>query len=729
MAGIGFHKYTEQHQLLESRKTWERIYQIVKAGAMPPIDYDPRPSNKEQAFVADWLYDVLNNLDCELIDDPGRPTIRRLNRNEYNNTIRDLVGVDFHPADDFPSDDVGEGFDNIGDVLSLSPIMIEKYLAAAERITAAAIVDIVPDQQTFSASSDQLKLAGSANYSGSVVSMSSVGSTHFEVKIPVTGRYKIRVEAEADQAGPEKAKLKLSVDDKAVHTFKIKDDKVFKFEEHVIELKRGKRKIAAAFTNDYYAPKAKDKKLRGDRNVRVRAMEVIGPEDAELIKPPPIHRRIVIAQPGKKKSVSAAAREVMQAFATRAFRRPIRDDELNGLVRLVEQTVADGGSYEQGLRLSMQATLCSTSFLFRVESDPDPHDAGRSHPVSDYELATRLSYFLWSTMPDQTLFDLAEKQTLHQPDVLKKQIRRMLQDERARALVDNFATQWLNLRNLEEVTPDTEKFKTFGDDLRHDMQQETEMLFLAVMQEDRSILDFLDADFTFVNQRLAQHYGIRGKFRDDKFQRVSLDGTNRAGVLTHASILTITSNPGRTSPVKRGKWIMENVLGTSPPPPPPGVPELEESAKSAPNASLREQLAQHRNSPGCSACHTTMDAIGFGFENFNAVGQWRDRDGTTEIDASGILRLDQEETFTGPQELIAILKQQSGPFSRSLTEKMLVYALGRGLEYYDQCAIDNIESGLKENGYRFSVLVEGIVLSKPFLTRRGESASRTVANR
>jgi hypothetical protein len=339
--------------------------------------------------------------------------------------------------------------------------------------------------------------------------------------------------------------------------------------------------------------------------------------------------------------------------------------------------------------------------------------------LSDYELASRLSYFVWSTMPDDKLFDLASTGKLHQPVVLEQQVKRLLADPKSKALTDNFAEQWLNLQSLDEITPDPKIFKGFNDALREDMKRETLLLFDTIKNEDRSILDFLDADFTFVNQRLAQHYGMsRISSSGEEFQRVSLNPKQRAGVLTHASILTITSNPDRTSPVKRGKWIMENVLGTAPPPPPPNVPELEKTQKAQPNATLREQLEIHRKDPACAVCHRTMDALGFGFENFNAVGIWREKDGGSPIDSSGVLP--SGDKFDGPTELIQILKTRKKQFSRCLSEKMLTYALGRGLEYYDRCAINEILDRLDRKQYRFSQLVIGIVNSRPFLNRRGD---------
>jgi hypothetical protein len=352
-----------------------------------------------------------------------------------------------------------------------------------------------------------------------------------------------------------------------------------------------------------------------------------------------------------------------------------------------------------------------------VERDLRPDDPAAVHELADYELASRLSYFLWSSMPDDELLAAAASGKLHEEATLQQQVRRMLADPKAEALVHNFVMQWLNLRLLDGVTPDPKVFGDFSDDLKRDMRRETELFCQAIIREDRSVLDFLDGDFTFVNDRLARHYGI-ADVSGSEFRRVSLGGTSRAGVLTQASILTLTSNPGRTSPVKRGKWILENVLGTPPPDPPPDVPDLEATQKASPNASLRQQLEIHRQNAVCASCHKTMDALGFGFENFDAIGRWRDKDGQLAIDTSGILPGGAK--FSGALELAQVLKRRKREFGRCLAEKMLVFALGRPLAPYDKCAIDGIVDKLEQGQYRFSALVVEIAKSDPFRKRRGE---------
>ena len=384
------------------------------------------------------------------------------------------------------------------------------------------------------------------------------------------------------------------------------------------------------------------------------------------------------------------------------------------LMRFVESALNDGEEADSGLRLALKAVLVSPQFLFRGESQPDPNNPQSVHGIDEFALASRLSYFLWSSMPDDPLFAEARRGTLRKN--VEAQVKRMLKDAKSKALVDNFAGQWLQIRNLSQVTPAKEKYPKFDESLREAMEKETELFFDYIMREDRSVLEFINADYTFVNERLARHYGIAG-VKGDKFQRVSLKGTARGGLLTQGSILTITSNPTRTSPVKRGKWVLENLLGTPPPPPPPDVPELKEGKELT--GTLRERMEQHRANPSCAVCHQRMDPIGFGFENFDGIGAWREKDGSAPIDPSG--ELVTGETFKGPAELKNILlKQKRTEFIRCLTEKMLTYALGRGLEYYDRCATDQIAKELAKKNYRFSQLITAIVKSTPFQMRRGE---------
>jgi mono/diheme cytochrome c family protein len=564
--------FTDNDSVRKKRSVWEQVGDNLRSGDMPPPGR-PRPSADELAKINAWLDAVVFQMDCNGEQDPGSVTLRRLNRAEYNNTIRDLFGIQFQPADDFPQDDVGYGFDNIGDVLSLPPLLMEKYLAAAEKVV------------------------------------------------------------EKVMASPEARK-----------------------------------------------------------------------------------RLFIVTTQNEE-----AARQILERFAGRAYRRPLRRDEVQRLLRFVEMAEKNHEGFDAGIGLAVQAVLASPHFLFRVEMDRRPDNPKAIHPVTDYELASRLSYFLWSSMPDDELFDLARDKKLHQADVLEKQVRRMLKDWRARALVDNFAGQWLQLRTLKEFKPDPDLFPRFDEKLRAAMLKETELFFDNVVREDRSVLDFIDSDYTFVNERLAKHYGLSG-VKGEEFRRVSLTGTPRGGILTQAAVLSVTSNPTRTSPVKRGKWILENILGTPPPPPPPGVEELKDDKEAVLSGSLRQRMEQHRANPNCATCHQRMDPLGFGFENFDAVGGWRTREGKHAIDPSGVLPNGQ--SFKGPVELRAILKTRREAFARCLAEKLLTYALGRGVERFDRCALDDIVKSAAKDDFKFSRLALDIVKSDPFQKRRGKGSKK-----
>ncbi len=418
----------------------------------------------------------------------------------------------------------------------------------------------------------------------------------------------------------------------------------------------------------------------------------------------------------KKKLLDGPAhRLALRNFAERAYRRPITDAESRRLGQFLDVARSNGQTAEFGVKLGMTAVLVSPHFLFRVEADPNPNQAARQ--LNDWELASRLSYFLWSSMPDADLFDLARRNRLHEPVKLEMQVRRMLKDPKARSLVDNFAIQWLTVRSLKEMSPDPKLFPTFDESLRSAMFEEAARFCEYVFREDRSLLELLDANYTFVNERLARHYGLAGVQGKD-FRKVQLPDNRRGGVLTMASVLTVTSNPTRTSPVKRGKWILEQILGTPPPPPPPGVLDLSEDQKVIESGSLRQRTEQHSVDPGCAICHKTMDPLGFGFENFDAVGAWRTKDGKFDIDSSGVLP--SGEKFAGPAELRKILLTRKVEFAKAFTDKLLTFALGRGLERTDRCYVDDIVRELATNEYKFSSLVLEIVKSKPFQMRRGK---------
>ncbi|MBM4090758.1 MAG: DUF1592 domain-containing protein, partial [Planctomycetes bacterium] len=666
----------------------------------------------------DWLDRKLYQLDPALPDDPGRVTIHRLNRLEYNNTVRDLLGIDFRPADDFPSDDVGYGFNNIADVLSLPPLLLEKYVDASEQIAQAVILVEPMSGQKVRVGAEQLGGAGGqADVSDGFRVLTTAGAVFCQPEVKVAGRYIIRVEALADQAGPDPAKMEIRVAGKSVMVHDIQGQRKAATYEVQHALQAGRCRIEAAFVNDYYNPEAPDPAQR-DRNLGVRYIELQGPLDAPE---PETHRRIVFTKPSETKSLAEATREIFSRLMPRAFRRPVLAAELQRVADLAVSVAEQESSFERGIQVGLQAVLVSPHFLFRIETDERPDDPNAHHPLNDFELASRLSYFLWSSMPDERLFELAGQGVLHETEILDQQLARMLSDPKSDALAENFATQWLNVGNLVEVQPDAKRFPTFTPELRMDMIRETQLVARTIFREDRSLLDFLDADFTFVNRRLARHYGWDVP-AGDGFQKVMLPPGQRRGVLTHASILTLTSNPDRTSIVKRGKWILDNVLGLELPEPPANIPTLEEGAKASGAKTLREQLKMHRDSPDCSSCHRTLDPLGFGLENFDAIGRWREESEGEPVDASGTMP--GLGSFSGPVELVQVLKRNKDDFAELVTRKMLTYALGRGLEVADSRAVDKIATRLRANDYRFSALVGGIVHSQPFLNRRGEGGEK-----
>ncbi len=695
-------------QMRAARASWERVGEYLSTEIMPPED-EPQPADAERELLVGWIE---ANILSEEGDGRTPPpvTVRRLNRFEYRNTIRDLLGIDYEPAVDFPGDDVGNGFDNMGDVLTMPPVLMERYLTAAEAIAQQAIIADDPKRrrtQRFEAE-DLLRAVPSGGAADGVFRLYSNGELFTEVAIAQAGRYLLRARSYAEQAGPETARMAMTVNGKRVHEFEVDatrgEAELYEIET---ELPAGQVRLGAAFTNDYFRRDAEEGEAR-DRNLAIDYLELDGPLGLEPTPLPAAHHEIIFCKPTPA-TRNQCLRDIVRRLATRAFRRPVDGREVSRLTRLVDRAQQHGASFERGLQLVLQAVLISPHFLYRVEL-PDDEVAKSGRALNDFQLATRLSYFLWSSMPDGELLELAAEDRLHEDGVLDAQIRRMLADEKAGALVDNFMAQWLTLRNLQLADPDPARFPEFDDDLRAAMLSETRLFCEAVVREDRSVLDFLDADHTFLNQRLAAHYGIAG-VEGEEFRRVELADDARGGVLTQASILTVTSNPTRTSPVKRGKWVLEQLLGTPPPAPPPNVPELE-AADGELSGTLREQMEQHRADPTCASCHKLMDPLGFGLENFDAIGRWRDREGEQEIDASG--ELPSGEKFFGPGELRQVLLSRAAEFRRALAEKMLVYALGRGLVASDQQALEGMVAQLEAGDDRFSALVLAIAQSAPF---------------
>ena len=716
--------YVDEASVLKDQKVWEKVIKNLNAHEMPP-EKKPQPTPEERELITSWVEAKLAKAYAGGKNDPGRVTIRRLNRAEYNNTIRDLVGVDFQPADDFPADDVGYGFDNIGDVLSMPPILLEKYLAAAEKILDAAIVTEDPNRsrvKRFEAYALEGTAPGDTVGDGAR-SLTREGDIFLTFKFPRTADYILRARAYGEQAGPDPARMTFRLAGKDLQTFDVEAvESAPKIYEIRVKVEAGKQRFAAAYINNYVNPKDPNPKNR-DRNLIIHYLEVEGPLNVEPQPLPESHRRIFTRQPTPA-TKDQIARQILNNFARRAYRRPVAKEEVDRLIKLFGMADKEGESFENSVKLALEAVLVSPHFLFRGELQPHPRDPNSIHPIDEFALASRLSYFLWSSMPDDELFALAERGKLRK--TLDAEVRRMLKDPRARALVENFAGQWLQIRNLKLIAPDTVQFPEFDDNLRAAMEKETQLFFEAIMKEDRSVLDFLDSDYTFVNERLARLYSIPG-VGGEQFQRVSLKGSHRGGLLTQASILTITSNPTRTSPVKRGKWILENILGTPPPPPPPDVPDLKEGKEAVLSGTLRQRMEQHRANTMCASCHARMDPIGFGFENFDGIGAWREKDGSFPIDPAG--KLVSGETFQGPADLKQILlNRKKEEFLRCLSERLLTYSLGRGLEYYDRKAVDQIAQNLAKNKYKFSSLVLGVVKSAPFQMRRGEEEKDLARN-
>jgi hypothetical protein len=808
---------------------WQKVVEKVSAGAMPPPTGAPL-SQADRDVIVNFARKVPGVVDAMNVrPSAGRVTARRLNRVEYNNTVRDLLGVAARPADEFPVDDSGYGFDNNGDVLSVSPMLMEKYMQAAEKISRLAVYgETLPEKPTRLVrlmnrrSQDAYDVLSEGN-SGMYLPYSLRGAMYGNFTFPVDGEYEFRLRIanfrgdDADITDEERArraeerrklfeqrrlerekaaaasgtapvpggpggraggpprreptpeelkardeaarkaapprKLILTVDGAQVISTVIEGTGSFGYSQGEFT-ERATVKAGERFIRASYPELANlDNPLQNinpdmRRGLFVDYLDIVGPFNPSKARPESYTKVFICSQ-----KTTECARTILSNLMEGAYRRPITQDELNSKLELVRLAQREGDSFDEGIRLALQAILASPNFLFRIEANPRPRaekgsggvfaggnqkplptpllarmqapKAGAAaaprveeYPVSDIELASRLSYFLWASMPDAELMRVAKAGTLRQPAVLEAQVRRMMADPKGFNLVENWAAQWLQLRNLGRTKPDPKRFPTVDDELLDAMRKETMMFVDTIIKEDRSLLDFIDAPFTFVNGPLARHYGIKG-IDGEEFQRVTLDGEQRSGILTQGAILTVSSYPTRTSIPVRGKWVMENLLGTPPPPPPDAVPSLNESNIGV-EMSLRERLEQHRRDPNCSPCHMLMDPLGFGLENYDAVGAWRTMDGKFPIEPSGTLPGGQ--SFSGSKGLKEILKTKSDAFVNNVTEKLLTYSLGRGLERYDRPTVEAISSKVKASEYRFSALVMEVVKSKPFQMQTVEGA-------
>src|SRR5580658_8814724 len=706
--GMNILPFLDPKSLTESRDGWDIILQKVRAGEMPPTGI-PRPA-KLDALIA-YIQSRLDEIDKSVKPDPGRVVAHCLNRYEYTNTVRDLLAVDFQADKSFPTDDSGYGFDNIGSVLTVSPLLMSKYMNAAQKIASRAMAI------------DPLPKPIEAEYSNRNKNTTKPerGVVEAHVRIDFDGDYTIRFGLQGERPPDGKpVDLSLSVDGKVVQTMSVetKPSKLVYFdpyseEKMLVHLTEGVHTVRAQFLNDDFAAALSPKDFNDrKKNKYIDALTFIGPyapttESAS-------RKKILICDP---KSGTACVQKIVANLATHAYRRPVTTQETAAILHFVDFARAQGQSVEQGIQLAIQAILVSPYFLFKIENG-----VAAAHAISDYELASRLSYFLWSSMPDDELFSLAAQGKLHTPDVLDSQVKRTLADSRSSALASNFAGQWLATRNLDVVKPDPQKFPEWNSSLRDAMKTETRLFFDYVLRENRPITDFLDARYTFLNEMLAKFYGIPD-VKGPEFRRVDLTTDQRGGVLGQAAVLTVSSYPTRTSVVLRGKFILDNILGSPVPPPPPDVPALDEAAVGK-SASLRQQMEKHRADPACATCHSKMDPLGFGLENYNAIGQWRTQDGNFPVDATGTLP--SGKAFATPAEMRSVLTTGLPEFSQCLTQKMLTYALERGLQPFDRRTEADIERQLAESNYSFQTLIYGIVHSLPFQQSRGEApAPRT----
>ena len=769
--------------LRRDRATMKLILDKLNTGAMPPPKM-PRPRPEDVTAVTLWLSHQLATepeKSAAPVDTTtpaqmksGGVTARRLNRIEYDNTVRDLLGVDLHSSDDFPQDDSGYGFDNIGDVLSLSPVLMEKYLAAAEKISRTAIFGVKPLKPTLvrlrsPERSQPTQLTPLADYD--LTGLSLPNAIHNTYRFPVDGEYVVRAHLGGQRpAGSEPIQLALWLDGQQIQVVHFDPAKVASFinsaerqelggmtQEFRTKIPAGDHWLAVSIPYLYEglpasyqgpnpsklpapplpafkpppdltpqqieARRQEVEKRRAEKipanSPRIRSLELGGPYAVTQGPSRESLKKIYACGHLDGHHEKGCARLIVEHLARRAYRRPVTPKEVTQLTGLIADVQRDGGAFEEGLATAIQAMLLSPHFLFRIEPVPAKQlTVAPARSLSQHELVSRLSYFLWSSMPDDALLAVADRGRLAQPKALTAQVRRMLLDPKSHALVENFGGQWLQVRKLESVKPDRKRFPEFDEYLRLSMQRETEMFFESIVREDRSILDFIDANYTYLNERLARFYNVPN-VQGAEFRKVSFAAeAHRGGLLGQASVLTVSSYANRTSPVLRGKWVLENLVGAPPPPPPPDVPNLDE-AKIGLSSSMREQLEQHRKNAICASCHTRMDPLGFGLENFDAIGAWRTKDGLFPINASGTLP--DGRSFDGPQGLESILKAQPDAFAECLTRKLLIYALGRGLEPDDDPAVKQIVKNVAADNYRFSSLILGIVESEPFQNRRREN--------
>jgi cytochrome c5 len=721
----------------------EKVLQKLETGAMPPPGV-PRPAPDVYRSVAGWLGAELDRA-AALSPNPGRPTAHRLNRAEYTNAIRDLLALEIDARSLLPTDDLSFGFDNNADILGLSPGLLERYMSAARKIASTAIGDpaLRPADETYKLS----PLLVQDDRMSEDLPFGSRGGMAFQHYFPLDAEYVIRIRLTRDniytiRGLSEPEQIDLRIDGATVHQFQVGGPASLKSRTDAdagldirLPIKAGLRRVGVTFRKRSLAvggvaPEhlpvgnfilSGTARASGFRELMgVATVQVGGPYHGGAPADTPSRRAIFVCRPpagAGPADEERCAKSILTGIARRAFRRPVASDDAAALMDFYREGRAQG-SFETGVQHALARVLVDPEFLFRVERDPPKARAGAAYRLSDLELASRLSFFLWSSIPDDELLGAAEKGRLKNPEVLSAQVRRMLADPRSSALVGNFAAQWLLLRNMRAVAPDVNLFPEFDENLRLSMLRETELFVESQIREDRGIGELLTADYTFLNERLAGHYGVPGVY-GSQFRRVKLSDSRRRGLLGQGSILTVTSHATRTSPVLRGKWVLDNLLGAPPPPPPADVPALPEKGDGAEARSVRARLEQHRSNPTCASCHSRMDPLGFALENFDGIGKWRaSGDDGAPIDAAAALP--DGTKFDGPSELRGLLESREKEFVATVTTKLLTYALGRGMEYYDQPAVRAIVRRAEASDYRWSSVVLGIVESVPFQMRRVE---------
>ena len=735
---------------------WEKVIHKLRTNEMPPMDRS-QPSKGARNALIIHLTTTLDEA-AENLPDPGRPAIHRLNRTEYSNVIRDLLGLEIDPKDYLPADDADYGFDNIADSLKISPMLIERYMMAASKISRQAVgdMDLRPSYTIYS----QSKTIQQFERMSDDFSFGSRGGITARHHFPLDAEYIIEVDyqspksentREHHQRSEALEQLDIRIDGKQVDEFHIKlpDSSQWSYEEggfvdgapkkkedvgnhwdvRTVETrltaKAGTQRVTATFLNRtlayegvrprYYPAFYTFGSLKNSEP-GILEMRINGPFNPTGLGEESQSRNKIFTQyPTKPEEELDAAKQILSNLARKAYRRPVTERDLDTLLDFYTQG-RNAGDFEDGIRLALERLLVSPDFLFRVETPPIDLTPGELFALSDTQLASRISFFLWSTIPDEELLVIAEQGQLRAPGVLEGQIQRMLKDSRANSLVENFAAQWLHLRNLESITPDVNIFPEFDGNLRNSMRSETELFIASQIREDHSIADLISADYTYLNQRLAEHYDIPGIY-GSQFRRVEATDENRGGLLGQSSIWTVTSYATRTSPVKRGKWILDNLLGSPPPPPPSDIPPLPEPSEATEGLTTRQLFEQHRKDPMCASCHIKMDPLGFALENFDAVGRWRTHDAAgLELDTSGTMP--DGTHLQGPAGLKNVLLKNQDEFTRTVVQKLLTYALGRGIEHHDQPAIRKVIRNTAVDDHTWSSVITEIIKSTPFQMRQ-----------